>query len=113
MDARYLNPFEDDDTINIRQPVSRPGRYTVADEEEGEIATAIEAGGVEQLPGFDFILDNAEVDESFLHKIEVLAVLQGNLSPIDDYLDEIAYKNLDYKLSQHPKADQIRKLLKV
>ena len=47
----------------------------------------------------DFILDNCEVDEQFLHKFEILSVLKGDFGPIDQYMDEIAYKNLDYKLS--------------
>ena len=46
----------------------------------------------------EFIHEDCEVDESFLHKFEILGVLKGNLEPIDEYLDEIAYKNLDYKL---------------
>ena len=49
----------------------------------------------------DFILENAEVNEQFLANFEILGILKGNLTPIDEYLDEIAYKNLDYKLQNH------------
>ena len=46
----------------------------------------------------DFLLENDEVSEKFLHNFEILGMLKGNLGPVDDYLEEIAYKNLDYKL---------------
>jgi hypothetical protein len=46
----------------------------------------------------DFILENSEVNESFLKQFEVLSVLKGDLEPIDQFMDEVAYKNLDYKL---------------
>ena len=62
---------------------------------------------------FDFILENANVNENFLHNFEILGVLKGNMEPVDEYLEEIAYKNLDYKLNSHQKADQIRKILKI
>ena len=62
---------------------------------------------------FDFILENANVNENFLHNFEILGVLKGNMEPVDEYLEEIAYKNLDHKLNSHQKADQIRKILKI
>ena len=65
------------------------------------------------LVGFEFILENSKVDEEHLNKFEILGLLQGNLEPLDTYLDEYAYKNIDYKINSHKKADQIRKLLKV
>ena len=46
----------------------------------------------------DFILENQQVNEKFLADFEILSVLKGDLEPIDQYMDEIAYKNLDYKL---------------
>ena len=46
----------------------------------------------------DFILENSEVNEQFLRDFEILSVLKGDLEPIDQYMDEVAYKNLDYKL---------------
>ena len=48
---------------------------------------------------FDFILENANVNENFLHNFEILGVLKGNMEPVDEYLEEIAYKNLDHKLN--------------
>ena len=65
------------------------------------------------LVGFDFILENTNVNEEHLSQFEILGLLQGNLQPIDTYLEEYAYKNLDYKINSHKKADQIRKILKV
>ena len=64
------------------------------------------------MQNLDFILENQQVNEKFLSEFEILSVLKGDLEPIDQYMDEIAYKNLDYKLQQHKQAAQIRKILK-
>lgn len=53
----------------------------------------------EELQDFDFILENGKVDERFLNKFEILSVLRGDFDPINSYMDEICYKNLDYKLN--------------
>ncbi len=47
----------------------------------------------------EFILEDHDVDEGFLHYFEILSVLKGNLDPTFQYVQEVAYKNLDYKLS--------------
>ena len=47
-------------------------------------------------------MEDKDVDESFLRRFEILSVLKGNLDPINEYLDEVAYKNLDYKMADHP-----------
>ena len=67
----------------------------------------------DDLVDFDFILDNGKVDERFLSKFEILSVLRGDFDPINEYMDEICFKNLDYKLNQHKQAHLIRKLLKI
>ena len=91
--SEYLNPFQDsigrnDDTY-----------------EEGEIQESRNAENTDNNLDFDFILENSEVNENFLHKFEILGVLKGNMEPIDDYMDEVAYKNLDSKINQHKKSD--------
>ena len=58
-------------------------------------------------------MDDEKVDESFLQDFEILSILKGDFSPIDSFMDKIAYNNLDYKLNAHSKAHLIRKLLKV
>ena len=59
-------------------------------------------------------MENGKVDESFLMDFEILQILQGgDFSPIDQYLEQIAYKNLDYKLMAHKQAPLIGKLLKI
>ncbi len=50
----------------------------------------------------EYIFEDREVDERFLHKFEIIAILRGDLDPLTQYIDEIAYKNLDYKLVDHP-----------
>ena len=85
----YLNPFEDHD-----------------DQQQLEEGEMIRPGETEdELLNFDFILENAHVNEEYLNKFEVLGILQGNLQPIDTYLEEYTYKNLDYKINAHKKAD--------
>eukprot|EP00347_Sterkiella_histriomuscorum_P014863 403359236 len=61
---------------------------------------------------FKFIFEDREVDEKFLHKFEVISILKGNLDPLTQYVDEIAYKSLDYKMKDHPDPT-IGKLLKI
>ena len=78
--------------------------------EEGEIQNE---SGADISASFDFIFEDVEVDEQFLRDFEIMNVLKGDFDPIDQYLEEIAYKNLDYKLAQHSKSHKMRKLLKV
>jgi hypothetical protein len=42
----------------------------------------------------------------------VLSILKGNLDPLQFYMDEVAYKNLDYKMSELDDP-QIGKLVKL
>jgi len=44
--------------------------------------------------------------------------MKGNLDPLSQYVDEFAYKNLDYKMEQHASESasddvQVGKLLKM
>ena len=61
---------------------------------------------------FNFILDDKEMDEGQLHSFEVLQILKGDLDPLNLYMDDIAYTNLDYKMVdlQDP---QVGKLIKI
>ena len=38
------------------------------------------------------------MDEGQLHSFEVLQILKGDLDPLNLYMDEVAYTNLDYKM---------------
>ncbi|CDW75591.1 UNKNOWN [Stylonychia lemnae] len=60
----------------------------------------------------EFMFEDREVDERFLHKLEVIGVLRGNLDPLTQYVDEIAYKNLDYKMRDHPDPT-VGKMIKI
>ena len=40
------------------------------------------------------------MDEGQLNSFEVLTILKGDLEPLNLYMDELAYKNLDYKTAQ-------------
>lgn len=53
-----------------------------------------------------------EFDESQLHKYEILSILKGNLEPLQSYQDDFIYKNIDYKLSEHPNLS-VAKLIKL
>ena len=51
------------------------------------------------------------MDEGQLHSFEVLTILKGDLEPLNLYMDELAYNNLDYKTAQL-EDPQIGKLIK-
>ena len=45
------------------------------------------------------MLEDRELEEGELHKFEVLSILKGNLDPLEYFTHEVAYKNLDYKMT--------------
>ena len=60
---------------------------------------------------FEFIFDNKpDIEEGQLTNIEVTQVLKGDLEPIQTYLDDYAYKNLDYKMPADPRIGKLIKL---
>ena len=49
---------------------------------------------------FQFVMEDKEMDEGQLHSFEVLTILKGDLEPLNLFMDELAYTNLDYKTAQ-------------
>ena len=51
-----------------------------------------------------------DMEDGELSGIEVLQILKGDLDPIHSYAEELAYKNLDFKMPADPQVGKMIKL---
>ena len=54
--------------------------------------------------------DNCDLEEGELSDVEVLQILKGDLDPIHTYAEDLAYKNMDYKMPDDPQVGKMIKL---
>ena len=60
---------------------------------------------------FEFMFDDScDLEEGELRDVEVLQILKGDLDPIHTYSEELAYKNLDFKMPDNPNVGKMIKL---